>query len=67
MYIYNELIVVMEIRHSLQILDLLKFESPLLESLLLCINTLLRINTMEIRHSNVTLLHLGSNLLFGSI
>ena len=32
------------------------------ESLLLCINTLLRINTMEIRHSNVTLLHLGSNL-----
>ena len=31
MYIYNELIVVMEIRHSLQIQDLLKFESPLLD------------------------------------
>ena len=58
----------MEIRHSLQILDLLKFESPLLD---ICIYIMYIYNeyiiVMEIRHSNITLLHLGSNLLFGSI
>lgn len=43
----------MEIRHSLQILDLLKFESPLLD---ICIYIMYIYNeyivVMEIRHSN---------------
>ena len=47
------IMLVMEIRHSLQILDLLKFESPLLD---ICIYIMYIYNeyivVMEIRHSN---------------
>jgi len=35
-----------------------------IEFLIIILNIML---VMEIRHSNITLLHLGSNLLFGSI
>lgn len=61
------IMLVMEIRHSLQILDLLKFESPLLDINIILIIRLSIMLVMKIRHSNITLLHLGSNLLFGSI